>query len=929
MLSLDAVEEDYEQEEDFGPPDDDIEGGEEPIGEPEDAAEEDDDFYENLALVWDEAVLERIGSDLCEAVQRDRDARQLRDKQQEDGLKRTGMGAEAPGGANFEGASRVTHPVITTCTIDFAARSIKEVFPPEGPVKTAIIGQTTKGRLDRAERIRRHMNVQLTRDIVEYRAELERLLTQLPMGGSQYLKWYWDKRLRRPRCDFIPIDNVFLPYHASSLYSADRVTHWQKLTDLEYDRRVKTELYRDLDTLKGSLADSEKTYSERANEKIEGKSDQAAQGDEDLHEVYEIYTYLEEDDDKAGHEFGPCPYIVHVSVDDSKVLGIYRNWEDGDPTYKAIDWLVEFGFIPWRGAYCVGLPHLIGGLSAAATGALRALLDSAHINNAPTALKLKGGRVGGQSQQVSIGTVNEIDGGPIDDIKKIAMPMPFNPPSQVLFELLGALDQMARGVVRTVLEDESNQGAEVPVGTQLSRVENGMVVFSAIHSRLHAAQRKCLEILFRLNRQYLDDQSILDEFGEVLVRRQDYEGAMDVMPVSDPHIFSEAQRFAQNQGIVQMAATAPDLYNMRAVHKRVLETMRIPNVDEILPPPPQPVPQNAVTENVQMMMGKPAFAFPDQDHLAHIQVLLSCVQDPNYGGNPIIGATFIPAALEHLKQHLAFWYAQQMLEIASQSSGIDLSELPYSIEGLGNKLDQLLAHTSQLFHKTSPAALQNIPPAIQQAIQFVQQIQPQQQDPNIIVAQAAMQDAQTRAQKAQAEVQTKQAELQAAQQKLQIEQQTKQAQMANDAQLNTQDNQTDLQIAAMKENNKSASEQANREHQMAMKPAEQPQESPLGKTAREQVVTTNAIMETIIEATQNLAQGIAEQGKALAEGIKEQGDKIAQQNAETTAGLAQNLAQQSEIMLAALTAPREVITDKRGNVVGSKIMLNGSGETHG
>lgn len=919
------AEEQQEEEIDLPP---DIEGGEEPV-----LAEEDPDFYENLAEVWDEETLEKISRELGDAIERDKEARQKRDKQQEDGLKRTGMGDEAPGGADFMGASKVTHPIITTCTVDFAARAIKEIFPPEGPVKTAIIGQQTQQRMERADRIRRHMNVQLTRDIIEYRAELERLLTQLPMGGSQYLKWYWDKRLRRPRCDFIPIDNVYLPFHASSLYTADRVTHRQKITEIEYQRRIRTGLYRDVEIAVSDIAgsDSDKSFSERANEKIEGKSDQAAQGDEDTREIDEIYTYLEEDDSLADHEFGACPYIVHRNVEDGEILAVYRNWEQNDPTYAAVSWLVEFGFIPWRGAYCVGLPHLIGGLSAAATGALRALLDSAHINNAPTALKLKGGRVGGQSHTVTIGTVNEIDGGPVDDIKKIAMPMPFNAPSPVLFQLLGALDELGRGVVRTVLEDQGNAGGtEVPVGTQLSRVENGMVVFSAIHSRLHDSQRKCLEILFRLNRQYLDDQTILDEFGEVLVRREDYEGAMDIMPVSDPHIFSEAQRFAQNQGIVQMMAVSPELYNARAVHKRVLETMRVPNIDEVLPPPPQPVPQNPVTENVQMMMGKPAFAFPDQDHLAHMQVLLDCIKDPNYGGNPIIASDFLPHAMEHLKQHMAFWYASEMIKIANTASGIDLSELPYSLEGLGNDLDRLLAQASMHFHQISGPALHGVPPVIQQAMKVMQTFQPQMQDPNMIVAQAALKDAQTREMKAQAETQTKQTDQQLQVQKTQTDAALKDKQLQTDVMLNTQDNQTDLQIAAMKEQGKMAGDAMNREHQTQMQAQESTKESAKEekpKSAKEQILTTNAIMETIIEAANSIAQGIAQQGEALSQGITQQGEviaqQIAQQNATTTQAISQGMAQQGEIILAGLTAPRKVITDKRGNVIGSEVQLNG------
>lgn len=776
---------------------------EEEVGDDDEVSgksEEDDDFYENLALKWDEDFLEKISRDLCEAVERDREARKPRDKQQEDGLKRTGMGDEAPGGADFQGASKATHPVITTCTIDFAARAIKEIFPPEGPVKTSIIGQVTKGRLERADRIRRHMNFQLTKEISEYRAELERLLTQLPMGGSQYLKWYWDGRLNRARADFVPIDNVFLPFNASSLYTADRVTHWQVITDMEYQRRVKTGLYRDVE-IPNATDQTETSASERANNKIEGKTDQAMQGDDDTKEIYEIYTYLEGDDPKADYSYGPCPYIVNVDVLERKVLSVYRNWEPEDDTYKAVEWIVEFGFIPWRGAYCVGLPHLIGGLSAAATGALRALLDSAHINNAPTALKIKSGRVSGQSITPSIGQINEIEGGPgIDDVRKIAMPMPFNPPSPVLFQLLGSLDELARGVVRTVLEDQSGSGTEVPVGTQLSRVENGMVVFSAIHSRLHAAQRKCLEILFRLNRQHLDDQTVYDEFGEVLVKREDYEGSLDVMPVSDPHIFSESQRFAQNQGLVQMAAANPELYNHMAVHRRVLETMRIPNVDEILVTPPQPTPQNPVSENVQMMMGKHAFAFPDQDHLAHIEVLLKCLEDPNYGASALIAPAFIPAALEHLKQHLAFWYAAEMLKIADEASGLDFSEIPYAIEGLGRELDQTMAQASALFHAQSQEALQGIPEVVQKAMMLIQQLQPQgMQDPNMLVAQAAMKDAETRAQKIQMESGIKQADQQIATQKLQVDAGLKEKQIAADIAKNTQDNQVDLQIAGLKE----------------------------------------------------------------------------------------------------------------------------------
>ena len=827
---------------------------------------QDSDFFENLALKWNEDTLSKIASELCESIERDREARKKRDKQQEDGLKRTGMGDEAPGGAEFEGASKVTHPVITTCTVDFAARAIKELHPPEGPVKPASVGQTTKQRMERADRIRRHMNVQLTRDIVEYRPELERLLTQLPMGGSQYMKWYWNRRLKRASCDFIPIDNIFLPFNASSMYSADRVTHWQVITPLEFDRRVRTGMYRDLDEAEepsGSASSVQQTDSQLANNKIEGKSDQAEQGDEDIKEIYEVYTYLEEDDPLADFEFGPCPYIVSIDVQDRKVLSVYRNWEEGDETYKALDWIVDFGFIPWRGAYCVGLPHLIGGLSAAATGALRALLDSAHIANSATMLKLKGGRVGGQSNNVSVGGIHEIDGGTVDDIRKIAMPMPFNPPSPVLFQLLGALDELARGVVRTVLEDNDGGGSEVPVGTQLSRVENGMVVFSAIHSRLHASLRKCLEILYRLNRQYLDDQEIIDEFGEVLVRREDYEGAMDIMPVSDPHIFSEAQRAAQNQGVVQMMATAPEIYDVSAVHRRVLETMRVPNIDELIPKKPEPTPQNPVAENVQMMMGKPAFAFPDQDHLAHIEVLLKCLEDPNYGMSPIIAPVFIPAALEHLKQHMAFWYANQMIEIVNNASGMDLTELPYSMEFFGNKLDALLAQAAGYFRENSEKALQGIPPIIQQAQQVMAQMQPQGQDPSVMIAQAAMKDANVREKKVQIDADVKKSEQQLKAEKDKIEAELKAREIAADVEKSNKKNETDLIITAIKEQVKPPEIEASPEKEKEESENNNLDKEIIATLAENTRATTEAIIHSAQITTQAIVQGIAESNRNM------------------------------------------------------------------
>ena len=260
----------------------------------------------------------------------------------------------------------------------------------------------------------------------------------------------------------------------------------------------------------------------------------------------------------------PAPYIITIDKLSRKVLSVYRNWDELDESKEELQWFVEFPFVPWRGAYPIGLPHMIGGISAAATGALRALLDSAHISNSQTMLKLKGGTRGGQTLEIQPTQVLEIEGGlNVDDVRKLAMPLPYNPPSAVLLQLLGVLVDAGKGVVRTTLEDLADSNSNTPVGTTLARIEQGMTVFSAIHGRLHDAMGRMLRILHRLNGMYLDDENIEAELGEELATRADFDGPMDVVPVSDPNIFSEAQRYAQVQAVAQRAAALPQLYNLR------------------------------------------------------------------------------------------------------------------------------------------------------------------------------------------------------------------------------------------------------------------------------------------------------------------------------------------------------------------------------
>jgi len=749
--------------------------------------DESPDFYENLADSLDSYDLSKIAIKYIELVEKDKSAREGRDKQYEEGLRRTGLGNDAPGGASFMGASKVVHPIMAEGCVDFAARAIKELFPPDGPVRTKIIGEVTEQKTKIAERKRDYLNYQLMEKIEEYRDEEEQLLTQLPLGGSQYMKIWYDEGKKRPCAEFLPIDNVYLPFAAANFYTASRVTEVNDITQEDFEARVSSGLYIDLDIYRASQ-EPEESKPEKANNKIEGRKSEADNID-GIRRVFHIYTFMElEDDAKSGGD--RAPYILMIDELSSEVVGLYRNWEDGDKLMGKLDWIVEFKFIPWRGAYAVGLPHLIGGLSAALTGALRALLDSAHINNSPTMLKLKGGKISGQSIIVEPTQVTEIEGAPgVDDVRKIAMPMPFNQPSPVLFQLLGWLTNAAKGVVTTAEEKIADVTSNAPVGTTQALIEQGAAVFSAIHARLHTSQARVLKIIGRLNRWYLDDNP--DEMSQELgITAEDFEKNSDVVPVSDPHIFAESQRYAQVQTLAARAQANPDLYNRLAVEKRILKQIKLPDINEVLPDPADVKEMNPALENVAMTLGKPVGAFPSQEHLAHLQVHLDYAKDPMYGASPIMAPVFIPAMLEHLKQHLTLWYLNAMDAYASDA----LSE-PFDIlkvQPIIQEAQKLLAASSQNVHMDSQQQFSGVMPVMQQMIQTIQQLKAQQQptDPSVqALVQTQMAETQRKAAYDQARLQLDgaklQADTQAKQEKNVADQQIKAAELTHDINLLT------------------------------------------------------------------------------------------------------------------------------------------------
>jgi hypothetical protein len=715
---------------------------------------EDEDFYQNLSdsdLIQD-IDLGAMALRYIELVEKDKDARKQRDKQYEEGIKRTGMGNDAPGGANFNGASKVVHPVMAETCIDFAARAIKEMFPPDGPTKTKILGDVDEEKTAIAERKRDFMNWQLTEQIEEFRDEQEQMLTQLPLGGSQYLKLWYDEKKRRPCAQFLPIDNVLLPYAAGNFYTAERFTEVDDISDWDYKRRITSGLYRETSMTRATM-DPEMTGSQKATNKVEGKSQN--DNEDAVRRVYHIYTWLELDDDPVT-KGEMAPYILMIDDLSTEVIGLYRNWEEGDETYTKLDWVIEFKFIPWRGAYAVGLPQLIGGLSAALTGSLRALLDSAHINNAATLLKLKGGKISGQSQEIEVTQVVEIEGAPgVDDVRKMAMPMPFNPPSPVLFELLGWLTNAAKGVVTTAEEKIADVNSNTPVGTTQALIEQGAVVFSSIHARLHESQARVLKILSRINRWYLNDMQRGEVVEDLDVKREDFARVTDVIPVSDPHIFSETQRMAQTQAVMAIMKDNPELFNKKVVIQRFLKQIKVPGINEIMVDVPSPVKMDSANENVAMAIGQGAYAYPEQDHLGHIQAHLDFAKSPIFGGNPIIAPTYLPKAVEHIKQHIVLWYLSRMTGYVQKAMGQKLQD--YDLQKDPKAVDKLFALASQHVEMDADETLKGIMPIIQQLVQNLQKFKPQpQMTPDTkVLLDTSMAETQRRAKRDEAEMDLK------------------------------------------------------------------------------------------------------------------------------------------------------------------------------
>lgn len=692
------------------------------------AEEPADDFYRNLAEDLGDEALSSLASKVIREERIDRESRQEWDDQLAKGLQQLGFDRSRDQRSDpFPGASAVTHPLLAQSIVDIHARLMKEMLPAKGPVDTQIIGQETPQKRDRATRIKDHMNYQLTIEVPEYRDETDSMFMLLGAAGSCFKLIYWDMGAKRLRVEFILPDDFVVPYGAKSLENAPRYTRRLHMFDGEASAMQRSGAWLDI-PLGSPSGDDDISRVREVSDRIQGE-DKPGESEYDQHLFLEQHRDCDEPE-LVGMDDAPegmaLPYIVTVHVGTGKVVAIRRNWkqpvEDAAPDYRKRVWFIHYKFLPWMGFYGIGLLHLIGGLGIAATGALRAMMDAAAIRNAPGGLRLRGSRVNGTTLTYSPLEFTEVDAPGVRKIQDIAMPYPQNPSDPAMFQLLGFLTQEGAkfaSVTTQAIQDGTNNG---PVGTTLALIEQGSMVYSDIHARQHYSAGKEFQLIADLNHEHLDDEVNFRVFGgENVISWQDYSGEVNVVPVSDPSIFSQAQRAARAQAELQLAEKASQMgvpVNLPLAFRNVAETLNLPDTDELFPEPQQAQPLDPVSEVQALKDGMPVKAFPGQAHDAHVQFLMSVAQDPKYQMlMPMIGPRLQALVADHLVLGM-----QADMALAMQQSGM-MPQDP-------NQLAMIVAQIEQ--------------EQAQQRMQAAQQGQAPQQDPGLIQVAAA--DVQRKAQ---------------------------------------------------------------------------------------------------------------------------------------------------------------------------------------
>ena len=719
-----------------------------------------EDFDANLAEYMDDSELQTLASDLMGEVDADIGSRKDWVDMYVKGLEVLGMKYEERT-EPWNGACGVFSTLLTEAAVRFQSEMIIETFPARGPVKTEIIGQITKEKEDAAERVREDMNYRLTETIPEYRPEHERMLFNLGLSGAAFKKVYYDPNLGRETAVFIPAEDVIIPYGASGARTAERVTHMMRKTKNDIHRLQVKGFYRDVE-----LGDPVKIHNDVEEKKAEETG--FSINEDDRYLICEIQVDLnlpgyEEEDDVA------VPYIVTIDKGTNKVLAIYRNWREGDHLFKKRQHLVQYDYVPGFGAYGFGYIHLIGGYARAGTMLIRQLVDAGTLSNLPGGLKSRGLRVKGDDTPIAPGEFRDVD-VPSGAIKDNIMTLPYKEPSQVLAGLLEKISEEGRRLGSIADMKVSDMSSQAPVGTTLALLERQLKTMSAVQARVHAAMKQEFKLLKDIIRDYSPEEySYIPEGGDRKAKQDDYEH-VEIIPVSDPNAATMAQRIMQYQAVIQLAAQAPQIYDLPQLHRQMIEVLGVKNADKLVPLPEDQHPKDPVSENMAFLRAEPTKAFIYQDHDAHIAVHMTFMKDPMIqqmiGQNPM-AQQMAAAIMAHISEHLSFLYRKNI----EQQVGVPLpppnEKLPEDVE-------------VELSRLTAQAAAQLLQMNMAQAQQ--QQAMQQAQDPLVQMQQAELQikaeEVKRKAMKDQADIALAQARLKVEQERIAIEAQKEQQRLA-------------------------------------------------------------------------------------------------------------------------------------------------------
>ena len=708
---------------------------------PEDDADE-PEFDANLADFMDEGELEKMGSDLIEEVESDINSRKDWVEMYVKGLDVLGMKYEERT-EPWIGSCGVFSTLLTEAAVRFQSETIIETFPAQGPVKTQIIGAIDKLKEDAAERVRTDMNFQLVDNMPEYRPEHERMLFNLGLAGAAFKKVYFDPSLGRQTSIFCGAEDVIIPYGSSGARTAERVTHVMRKTKNDVKKLQVAGFYRDVE-----LGEPVMMHNDVEKKKAEEQGYSVT--DDDRYQFLEIQVDYDmpgfEDEDEIA-----LPYIVTIDRGTGKVLSVYRNWSEDDPKKLKRQHFVQYDYVPGFGAYGFGYIHLIGGYARAGTSLIRQLVDAGTLSNLPGGLKSRGLRIKGDDTPISPGEWRDVD-VPSGSVRDNIMPLPYKEPSQVLAQLLDRITEEGRRLGSIADMNISDMGANAPVGTTLALLERQLKTMSAVQARVHYSMKQEFKLLKEIIRDNTPSEyDYVPEGGKPSAKREDYD-MVEVIPVSDPNSSTMAQRIMQYQAVIQLSASAPQIYDLPNLHRQMIEVLGIRNAEKLVPIDDDMKPRDPVSENMAFLNGKPTKAFIYQDHDAHIAVHASLMQDPlmaaQIGQNPQ-AETMMAEIQAHISEHLAFAYRKKIEEQLGVPMPSPDSDLPEDVEV---QLSRLVARASQQVLAQSKG----------QAAQ--EQAQQQAQDPLIQMQQAELQikqqDAETKAKKVLGDLAIRQAEVQ-------------------------------------------------------------------------------------------------------------------------------------------------------------------------